>query len=109
MSSSPVGAYFPGVLSTGIRTTPQKEYRGDAFTITKLSCRVAVAASGADLKVKIRRNGTSMGEVNLGTTQTGEVIGLSIGASDKDYFDIEITQTGTAPNEGSDLDWQVVP
>jgi len=50
-----------------------------------------------------------MGEVNLGTTQTGEVTGLSIGASDKDYFDIEIAQIGTAPNEGSDLDWQVVP
>ena len=106
---SPLGGYFPGVLSTGIKTTPQVPYAGDGFTITSLRCRVAVAASGADLKVKIRRNGASMGEVNLGTTQAGTLGSLSVSVSAGDYFDIEITQTGTTPNEGSDLVWMIVP
>ncbi len=106
---APIGGYYPGVLSTGIKTTPQLPYKGDGFTITSLYCRVAVAASGADLKVKIRRNGVSMGEVNLGTTQTGSLGSLSVSVSDGDYFDIEITQTGTTPNEGSDLVWLCVP
>jgi len=74
---SPLGGYYPGVLSTGIKTTPQVPYAGDGFTITGLRCRVAVAASGADLKVKIRRNGVSLGEVNLGTTQHLQRLRLS--------------------------------
>lgn len=93
--------------STGVKA-PQVTYKGNGFTLTELYCRVAVAAAGADLKVKIRRNGSSMGEVNLGTTQTGSLGSLSIAVSDGDYFDIEITQVGSTPNEGSDLVWMVV-
>ncbi len=103
-----IGGYYPGVLSTGIKTTPQVPYAGIGFTITSLRCRAAVAAAGADLRVKIRRNGTSMGEVDLGTTQEGTLGSLSVTVSAGDYFDIEITQTGTTPNEGSDLVWMVV-
>jgi len=79
---SPLGGYFPGVLSTGIKTTPQVPYAG---------------------------NGVSLGEVNLGTTQAGTLAIFSVSVSAGDYFDIEITQTGTTPNEGSDLVWMVVP
>ncbi len=104
---APLGGYYPGVLSTGIKTTPQVVYKGDGFTITGLACHLAVAGSGADVKVKIRRNGTSMGEVDLGTTKDGTLGSLSISVSDGDYFDIEITSVGTTPNEGSDLHWLV--
>ena len=106
-SHSPIGGYYPGVLFTGIKTTPQVVYKGAAFTITGLACHLAVAGSGADVKVKIRRNGISMGEVDLGTTKDGTLGSLSVSVSDGDYFDIEITQVGTTPNEGSDLHWLV--
>jgi hypothetical protein len=106
---APVGGYYPGVLSTGVKTTPQVPYKGDGFTITTLYCRLAVAAQTQDAKVKIRRNGTSMGEVVITkNTNTGS-LSVSVTVSDGDYFDIEITQVGTSPNEGSDLVWMVVP
>lgn len=104
-----IGGYYPGVLSTGIKITPQVPYAGVGFTITNLRCRVAVAAVGADLRVKIRRNGTSIGEINLGNTQDGTLSGLSVSVFAGDYFDIEITQVGPSPNEGSDLVWVVAP
>ncbi len=109
LTHAPIGGYFPGVLSMGIKTTPQTVYEGDDFTLTKLRCRLAVAGAGADVKVKIRRNGTSMGEVNLGTTQDGTVTGLTVAVSAGDYFDIEITGIGSSPNQGSDLVWLGAP
>lgn len=102
-----IGGYYPGVLSTGIKTTPQVVYKGDDFTITGLACHLAVAGAGADVKVKIRRNGANIGEVDLGTTKDGTLGSLSRDVFDGDYFDIEITQTGANPNEGSDLHWLV--
>lgn len=102
-----LGGYYPGVLSIGIKTTPQVVYKGDTFTITGLACHLAVAGAEAEVKVKIRRNDTSMGEVNLGTTKDGTLGSLSVTVSDGDYFDIEITAVGTTPNEGSDLNWLV--
>jgi len=111
LSHSLFGGYFPGVLSTGIKTTPQVEYRGDAWTLTKLSCRVAVVPQGAAITVQFRKNGANIGTaVSIAiVANAGEVTGLSIAVADKDYFDIEITQVGTAPNEGSDLVWQGLP
>lgn len=112
---APVGALFPGVLSTGLKT-PQIEYRGDAWTLTKLSCRVTVPSAGADIKVQFKRGVGEAGSANIGGEVTisagnyaGEVTGLSISVADKDFFEVNITQTGTNPNEGSDLHWQPLP
>ena len=106
------GGYYPGVLNIGIKTTPQVEYRGEAWVLTTLSCRIAVPSAVANIKVQFRLNGSNIigGEVIiLAENNAGEITGLNIGVSDKDYFDIEIVQVGTTPNEGSDLDWQGLP
>lgn len=105
------GAYFPGVLSTGIKTTPQYEYRGDPWTCTKLSCRVAVPSGTNPVVVQFRMNGSDIGtavSITAGNN-AAEVTGLDIDVVDKDYFDIEITGIGATPNEGSDLHWQGLP
>ena len=109
MASSPLGGYFPGTLSTGIKTAPQIPYKGDAWTLTKLHCRVVTAPTGAAVKVKIRRNGTSMGEVTIAiSANSGDVTGLSVSVSDGDYFDIEITRIGSTV-AGADLVWVMAP
>jgi len=103
-----IGALYPGVLSTGVKP-PQVPYKGNALTATELYCRVTIAPYGQDLMIEIRRNGTPLGTVTIaagaqtGTTPVSQTI------SDGDYFDINITQVGTSPNEGSDLVWLVVP
>lgn len=107
-SHAPLGGTFPGVLSTGLKP-PQVPYRGDSFTIDKLYCRVAVAPVGQDATVQVRRNGVSMGTVTISDgDQTGEA-DVNVVVSTGDYFDINITQVGSSPNEGSDLVWLVVP
>ncbi len=110
-SHAPIGACYPGVLSvsTPNAVAPQVPYRGAAFTIDKLYCRLAVAPQLQDAKVKIWRNGTSMGEVTITkSTKAGE-LDVNVPVSSGDYFEAEITQTGITPNEGSDLVWLCVP
>src|SRR3989304_2370537 len=100
-SSAPIGALYPGVLSTGVKT-PQVPYVGAAWTATKLYCRVTVAPGIQDITVQIRRNGASMGTITTAAgAQTGSAA-ISVAVADADYFDINITQVGTTPNEGSD-------
>jgi hypothetical protein len=107
-SHAPLGALYPGVLSAGVKP-PQVPYRGAGFTIDKLYCRVSVAPQGQAITVQIRRNGASMGTVTISANQqTGEA-DVNVSVSSGDYFDINITQVGTSPNEGSDLVWLVVP
>ena len=103
-----VGALYPGVLSTGVKP-PQVPYRGDGFTATKLYCRVSVAPQGQAIMVAIRRNGVSLGTVTIAATKNDSTTGISVSIADKDYFDADITQVGTSPNEGSDLVWLVAP
>jgi len=104
----PLGGYYPGVLSTGVKP-PQVPYAGDAFTIDKLYCRVSVAPQGQAIMVQIRRNGASMGTVTISAgNQTGQA-DVNVGVTYANFFDINITQVGTSPNEGSDLVWLVVP
>jgi len=108
MSSAPIGALYPGVLSTGIKV-PQVPYKGDGFTATELYARVTIAPQTTDITVQIRRNGVSLGTVTIAAAaQTGSTA-ISQAVSDGDYFDINITATGTTPNEGSDLVWLVAP
>ncbi len=105
---APLGGYYPGVLSTGVKP-PQVPYRGDAFTIDKLYCRVSVAPQTQALTVQIRLNGASMGTVTIAAAgQTGDT-DVSVSVSSGDYYDINITQVGASPNEGSDLVWLCVP
>jgi hypothetical protein len=107
---APIGAYFPGVLSTGIKKTPQVPYKGDGFTMATLYCRVAVAPSGAAITVQLRRNGNNLGSAaTIAISANTGSVAISQAIADGDYFDIDITQTGTSPNEGSDLVWLVVP
>jgi hypothetical protein len=105
---APVGALYPGVLSTGVKP-PQVPYTGDGFTATKLCCRVSVAPQTQAITVQIRRNGTSLGTVTIAAAAQTGTASISQAVSDGDYFDINITQVGTAPNEGSDLIWLVAP
>ena len=108
LDHAPIGALYPGVLSTGLKP-PQVPYRGSAFTIDKLYCRVSVAPQTTAITVEIRRNGASMGTVTIAAAaQTGET-DVNVAVTSGDYFDINITATGTTPNEGSDLVWLVVP
>lgn len=105
---APVGALYPGVLSVGVKP-PQVPYLGTGFTATRLYCRVSVAPDGADIIVSIRQNGAEIDTVTIADgTQTGETA-CNDAISDEDYFDIEIDQVGTNPNEGSDLVWMVAP
>ena len=108
MGSAPLGGLAPGVLSIGVKP-PQIPYRGDNFTIDKLYCRVSVAPQGQGIGVRIRRNGASMGQVVINAAaQTGE-LDVDVNVTSGDYFDIQIFQVGTSPNEGSDLVWLCVP
>ena len=107
-SHAPLGGYYPGVLSTGVKP-PQVPYRGASFTIDKLYCRVSVAPQTTAITVEIRRNGTSMGTVTIAAAaQTGET-DVNVAVASGDYFDINITATGSSPSFGSDLVWLVVP
>ena len=57
----------------------------------------------------IRKNGSSIGTVTiLQEDKTGSAAVVE-SIADGDYFDINITQVGDTPNEGSDLVWVVVP
>lgn len=107
-SHAPLGGLYPGVLSTGVKP-PQVPYRGAAFTIHKLYCRVTTPPQSQAITVQIRRNGASMGTVTIAAAaNTGET-DVDVAVSSGDYFDIDITQVGTSPNQGSDLVWLVVP
>ncbi len=105
---APVSALFPGVLSTGLKP-PQVPYKGTGFTATKLYCRVAVAPQMQDITVNIRRNGSTLGAVTIEKSKQAGSAAVSQAVSDGDYFDIDITQVGSSPNEGSDLVWTVAP
>jgi len=107
-SHAPIGALYPGVLSTGVKP-PQVPYKGNGFTATALYCRVSVAPQLQDITVDIRRNGTTLGTVTIDKSKQTGSADISQAISDGDYFDINITQVGTSPNEGSDLVWLVVP
>lgn len=105
---APIGTLYPGVLSTGLKP-PQVPYKGDTFTATELYCRVSVAPQGADIIVSIRLNGVEIDTVTIADgAQTGTTV-IDEEIADGDYFDIEITQVGDTPNEGSDLVWVVAP
>lgn len=111
MASAPVGGYYPGTLSvtTPNAVPPQVPYKGDAWTLNRLHCRVVTAPTGAAAKVKIWRNGTSMGEVTIAIAANyGDITGLSVSVSDGDYFEAEITQIGSTV-AGADLSWVVAP
>jgi len=112
---APVGALYPGVLSTGLKS-PQVPYYGDGFTATKLYCRVSVVPAGAAITVQLKRGVGDGASANLGTeasiaigshVSTAGVLDQAIAAGD--FFEINITQVGTTPNEGSDLVWVVAP
>jgi len=84
-------------------------YKGEGFTATKIYCRVSVAPQTTDIIVQVRCNGAPLGTVTIAAgSQTGSAV-ISQAISDSDYFDINITQVGTSPNEGSDLVWLVAP
>ena len=107
-SHAPIGALYPGVLSTGVKP-PQVPYKGSGFTATKLYCRLSVGPQGQAITVQIRRNGDSLGTVSIAAgNKTGSQT-ISQAISDGNYFDINITQVGASPNEGSDLVWLVAP
>lgn len=115
-SHAMVGAYYPGVLSTGIKSTPQRTYLGDGFTATKFQCRVAVVPAGATITVQLKRGVGEGASANLGGVATiaignhlSDVVVLNQAIASADFFEINITQTGTNPNQGSDLDWGVAP
>ena len=107
-SHAPIGAVYPGVLSTGVKT-PQVPFKGDAFTATGLYARVTIAPQGQAITLQIRRNGTSLGTVTIAAGERTGATAISQLVSDGNYFDINITGTGTSPNQGSDLVWLVVP
>ena len=112
---APVGALYPGVLSTGLKS-PQVPYYGDGFTATKFYCRVSVVPAGAAITIQLKRGVGEGASANLGTVatiaignyiSTGGVLNQAIASGD--FFEINITQVGTSPNQGSDLVWVVVP
>ena len=114
-SHAPVGALYPGALSTGIKA-PQVPYYGSGFTATKLYCRVAVVPAGAAITVQLKRGVGEGASSNLGTAasiaigdhaSTAGVLNQAIASGD--YFEINITQVGSSPNVGSDLAWMVAP
>lgn len=105
---APISALYPGVLSTGLKP-PQVPYKGNGFTATKLYCRVSVAPQLQDITINIRRNGSTLGTVTIEKSKQTGSAAVSQAISDGDYFDIDITQVGTSPNEGSDLVWMVAP
>ena len=108
LTHAPVGALYPGILSVGVKS-PQVPYKGAAWTAVTLYCRVTTAPQTTAITVQVRRNGTSLGAVTIAAAaQTGSLT-ISQAIADGDYFDINITATGTAPNEGSDLVWLVAP
>jgi hypothetical protein len=84
-------------------------YKGNGFTATKLYCRVSVAPQMQDITINIRRNGTTLATVTIEKSKQTGSAAVSQAISDGDYFDINITQVGTTPNEGSDLVWLVAP
>ena len=115
MPSAPIGALYPGVLSTGLKP-PQVPYYGDTFTATKFYCRVSVPPAGAAITVQLKRGVGDGASANLGTVatiaigsrvSTGGVLSQAIASGD--FFEINITQVGTSPNEGSDLVWVIAP
>lgn len=108
MSSAPVGAYFPGTLSTGVKNTPQAPFKGAGFDATKLTMRLTTAPSGAGTTTAtIRKNGTSMGTVTLTDMNQATTVISPNAISDADYFDIEILTIQATP--GGDLTWNVAP
>ena len=109
MSSAPLGKLIPGVLATGVQG-PQALYKGDGFTPATFYCRVSVAPRGAALTVLLYKNGATTGTTCTVAdgAQTGSVA-YTTAVADGAYFSVNITQVGTAPNEGSDLVWMVAP
>jgi hypothetical protein len=111
---APLGALYPGVLSTGLKP-PQIPYYGDTFTATKLYCRLSVPSQMIDVKVQFKRGVGEAASSNLGSEVTIEKsnrigsVAISQAVASGDFFEINITQVGSTPNEGSDLLWLVAP
>lgn len=107
--SAPVGQLVPGVLSVGLKV-PAVPYKGDSFDSATLYCRVVAPPRGQAAIVQFKRNGVNWGTAvsiaaNAHTGSQAQVTAIG----DGDYFEVNITQTGNAPNNGSDLVWMVVP
>ena len=109
------GALYPGVLSTGLKS-PQVPYYGPGFTATKFYCRASVVPQGQAITVQLKRGVGEGASANLGTAasiaagnhiSTAGVLNQAIASGD--FFEINITQVGTNPNEGSDLVWFPAP
>ena len=115
MASAPVGALVPGVLSVALHT-PQITYLGSGFTATKFQCRVGVVPAGATITVQLKRGVGEGASANLGGVATiaignhlSDVVVINQAIATADFFEVNITQVGTDPNEGSDLVWMVAP
>ena len=111
---APLGALYPGVLSTGLKP-PQVPYYGDGDTFTKLYCRLSVPPQMADVKVQFKRGVLEAASSNLGSEviiEKSKRIGsgnINQAFAAGDFVEINITQIGASPNEGSDLVWMVAP
>jgi hypothetical protein len=115
MSSAFIGQLVAGVLSTGTKV-PQMSYKGDSIVDPDtIFAHLAVAPRSQSVKVKILRNGTAIQkssadaeiEITAGN-KSASVTGLdSFTVADGDYFEPNITQVGTTPNEGLGLAWGV--
>ena len=118
MSSAFAGEMVAGVITTTGVKVPQFVYKGDSIVNPDtIYARLAVPAFGQSFKCKIRRNGTAIqkaaadAEIEIiAGNNAAAVTGLdNFTVADADYFDVDVTQFGTTPNEGSDLVWLVAP
>lgn len=94
----------PGVLTTAI--SPVRLYPSATMTLINVSASVTTSSTGADIKVDIRKNGTSILAGNLLTISIGSfksaIIANTTQITSSDYITIHVTQVGTVV-PGSDL------
>lgn len=115
MSSAFVGNAVAGVLTTGLKM-PQMVYKGDDIVDPDtIYIHSEVPPQGQSIKAKINREGSAIQKASADAemeiaagAKEGEITGLdSFTVTDGDVFQVNITQVGTNPNEGSDLQWEV--
>jgi hypothetical protein len=87
----------PGVLTTLV--SPVRLYPSATMTLISVMASVSTASTGADIKVDIRKNGTSILGGNLLTITLGtfksSVIANTTQITTSDYITIHVTQVGS--------------
>ena len=84
-------------------------YAPRALTIQSMTAYVQTAPGGANLNLRVNKNGSSIATPTISAGATsGSLTGLTTTMNAGDYLTVDITQVGTTGSEGSNLSLVIV-